>query len=97
MLVYARSSTHTDPNAEGGVASCSFRPCSLLFFLLSLWKSVPRSLTALFKALPACCTRYGASPKHYYGKLVPENVGNEMATAEGEGALSAGVSDKKNK
>ncbi len=27
---------------------------------------------------------YGKSSTHYYGKLVPENVGNDEATAEGE-------------
>ena len=42
-------------------------------------------------------TRYGSSKTHYYGKLVPENVGNDTATAEGEGALSAGADDKRSK
>ncbi len=41
--------------------------------------------------------KYGKSHEHYYGKLVPENVGNDEATAEGEGALSAGADDKRNK
>jgi len=34
--------------------------------------------------------------KHTYGKLVPENVGNSTAVAEGEGELSVGAGDKKN-
>lgn len=40
---------------------------------------------------------YQAS-SHDYGKLVPENVGNAAANAEGEGALteSVGTSDKRN-
>jgi len=37
---------------------------------------------------------YRKSPKHHYGKLVPENVGNALATEEGEGALSVGAADK---
>lgn len=41
--------------------------------------------------------KYGSSKTHYYGKLVPENVGNDTATAEGEGALSAGADDKRSK
>ena len=40
-------------------------------------------------------TAYAANPHHTYGKLVPENVGNVGATEEGEGALSAGVTDKR--
>ena len=43
---------------------------------------------------------YTASKRHTYGKLVPENVGNTEALAEGEGVLSAppcsvGISDKR--
>lgn len=38
---------------------------------------------------------YQKDPRHMYGKLVPENVGNKTATEEGEGALSAGVTDKR--
>ena len=38
---------------------------------------------------------YRAAPHHAYGKLVPENVGNEKAGEEGEGALSAGAGDKR--
>ena len=32
---------------------------------------------------------------HVYGKLVPENVGNSGAVAEGEGELSVGAADKR--
>ena len=47
---------------------------------------------------------YAASKRHTYGKLVPENVGNTEALAEGEGVLAAagaaaaaslGVADKR--
>jgi len=39
---------------------------------------------------------YRASKRHTYGKLVPENVGNQAAVEEGEGVLaaSAGAADK---
>ena len=39
---------------------------------------------------------YQATGKQAYGKLVPENVGDAGALAEGEGALAAGTEDKRN-
>jgi cysteinyl-tRNA synthetase len=38
---------------------------------------------------------YRADARHVYGKLVPENVGNAAATAEGEGALAGAGGDKR--
>ncbi|ETP41613.1 cysteine-tRNA ligase [Phytophthora nicotianae P10297] len=39
---------------------------------------------------------FGRSKGKAYGKLLPENVGQSELLAEGEGALSAGQSDKRN-
>jgi cysteinyl-tRNA synthetase len=42
-------------------------------------------------------TAFAQSKGKAYGKLLPENVGQQELAAEGEGALSAGATDKRNK
>ena len=39
--------------------------------------------------------KFDQADKHYYAKLMPEQVGNTALIAEGEGSLAAATSEKK--